>query len=363
MKLRIAILLAIAVIVLGPSTASVNADSWELPKKTKYYSPNKKYYLEVTPKKLESQLKYFEDKVGNKENAGALKGVPDNRAKAAFYVRRDDGRYSRRKVFPLVNEVSPVSVVVSNNGDYFVTFDNWHSVGYGDDVVVIYRADGALVKKFGLEELLTEGDIETFRRSVSSMSWGGQHYLDESRGQLVLKVVSNGISAWDEGAKFHELKIDLATARPLEQKRDLFPQPRVLGTIAFEVAPQSSGQLPGEPTCSSPEHSGAFSDAVRIAPEQFFAKAVDRVLPSYPAIAKAAHVEGIVLVEMLVSKSGEVLCARSLSGHPLLRRPAVLGALKWKFEPFQGSGNAVGSVAVAFKLTEKDMNPNNSRKQ
>src|SRR5882762_8180901 len=134
----------------------VHGDEWRLPKKEKYYSPNKKYYLEVTPKKLESQLKYFEDKVDNKENAGAFPRLKDNRAKGAFYVRASDGSYSRKAKFPLVNEVSPVEAVVSNDGKYFVTFDNWHSVGYGDDVVVIYRSDGSVKRKFGLEELLTE---------------------------------------------------------------------------------------------------------------------------------------------------------------------------------------------------------------
>lgn len=72
-------------------TSGVRADEWALPKKQKYYSPNKKYYLQVTPKKLEGQLKYFEDKVDNRENAGALQGVKDNQAKAAFYGRRSDG--------------------------------------------------------------------------------------------------------------------------------------------------------------------------------------------------------------------------------------------------------------------------------
>ena len=34
--------------------------------------------------------------------------------------------------FPLVNEVSPVTALVSDSGNT-ITFDNWHSVGYGDD--------------------------------------------------------------------------------------------------------------------------------------------------------------------------------------------------------------------------------------
>src|SRR6266571_4169660 len=172
------ILLFVAALITLPFC--VRADEWRLPKKEKYYSPNKKYYLEVTPKNLQSQLKYFEDKVNNKENAGAVEGQKDNRAKGAFYVRTSDGSYSRKARFPLVNEVSPVEAVVSNDGKYFVTFDNWHSAGYGDDVVAIYHSDGSLVRKFGLEDLLTAGDIETLPHSVSSIWWGGNHYINDS---------------------------------------------------------------------------------------------------------------------------------------------------------------------------------------
>jgi TonB family protein len=353
--------IALTLLIVG-TFASVYADTWLLPKKEKYFAANKKYYLEVTPKKLESQLKYFEDKVQGRNNAGALKTATDNRAKGAFYARRGDGGYSKKAEFPLLNEVSPVGAIVSNNGDYVVTFDNWHSVGYGDDVIVIYRSNGALVKKFGLEDLLTEGDIETLPRSVSSIWWGGAHYIDDANGTLILKVVSNGKNTWDEDAKYHDLKIELATGRPLESKRDLFPQPRVFGSVDAATASESSDASPGNPTCAVAEDRFDSPEFVRVPSEQLYAKAKERPLPPYPPLAKAAHAQSTVIVELLVSKAGDVICARSLSGHPLLRRVAVTAALKWKFESIEVSGNpakVVGTVAINFKLTEKDVNPNN----
>ena len=360
MRRKIILSIACTLLVVG-AFISANADSWRLPKKENYYSANKKYYLEVTPKKLESQLKYFEDKVERRNNAGSLKEVKDNRAKGVFYACRADGKYSKKWEFPLVNEVSPVSVLVSSSGDYVITFDNWHSVGYGDDVVVIYRSNGTLVKKFGLEDVLTEGDIETLPHSVSSIWWGGKHYIDETNGHLVLKVVSNGKSSWDDGAKFQEVKIELATGRPLEPKRDLFPQLRVFARVDAGIAPEPSDASPSKPTCSSAEESFDSPEVVRIPSEQLYAKAKERPLPPYPPLANAARVESTIVVEVLVSKAGDVICARSLSGHPLLKAAAVAAALKWKFEPVEVAGNpvkAVGTVSLNFKLTEKDMNPN-----
>jgi hypothetical protein len=221
MRGRLLLLLTLTLLPLGLLQRPAAADTWLLPEKRKYYSPNKKFYLEVTPKELESQLKYFEDKVEGREDAGARKGVKGNVARAALYARGEGGGYLKRQEFRLVNEVSPVSALVSDGGAYVVTFDNWHAAGYGDDVVVIYGYDGTLIRKFGLEDLLTPRDIGKLPRSVSSIWWGGEHYIDEAKGLLVLKVVSNG-KLWEAGVTYQELRIELATGRPLEPKRDLF---------------------------------------------------------------------------------------------------------------------------------------------
>ena len=350
------------ILLTGVFVSSVDADTWRLPKKEKYHSPNKKFYFEVTPKNLESQLKYFQDKVDGEENAGALDKTKENRARGAFYARRSDGGYSRKSKFLLSNEVSPVSAIVSNNGAYIVTFDNWHGVGYGDDVVVIYRSDGTMIKKFALEDLLTEGDIETFSRSTSSMSWGRGHYIDEANSLLVLKVVANGKSSWEAEAKFHELKVDLAKGQPLEPKQDLFPQLRVFSSVDSGVAVETSGSSPSNPLCSSSENNFDLTGVTRIPSEQFYSSAKERPLSSYPPAAKAVRATGTVTVEVLVSETGDVICARALSGHLLLRAVAANNVLKWKFEAIEVSGKpakTVGTVAMNFMLTEKDVNPNN----
>ena len=353
--------LSFLLILLGISVCPVNADSWGLPKKRKYHSPNKKHYLEVVPKKLNSQLDYFEDKVEGRHDAGAVKGTKNNRARAAFYSLRADGSYSRKSEFLLVNEVSPVSAIVANGGRYAVTFDNWHGVGYGDDVVVIYRADGSLVKKFGLADLLTEGDLQTLPRSTSSIWWGGNHYLDEAKGLLVLRIVSNG-GGFGKEAKFHELKIELATGQPIEPKRDLFPQLRVSTSIDTSIASELTGGSSGKVTCISEEIGFDSPSVTQVSPETFFDRAKGlQPLPGYPVIAQAARVQGTITLEILVSRTGDVVCARRLAGGPpLLEGSALSAVMKWKFEPFVRSGEpvwAVGRIALNFKLTETWLRP------
>lgn len=351
-------LIATVTLVAGAFVQPTQADSWRLPEKEKYYSANKKFYVEVTPKKLESQLRYFEDKVAGRANAGAAKGESDNHAKAEFFARKGSDEYSRLAKFPLVNEVSPVSAIVSDQGDYFVTFDNWHSVGYGEDTIVIYRADGTVVRKFGLEDLLTAGDIETFSRSTSSMHWGGEHYFDEANKLLVLQIISNQRSENNQGVKFHELKIDLATGKPLEPKRDLFAQPRV--SIVTDPPPAAANAGAASSAASSaatcvPAEGESSANLTRLPPVELMARVNESPLPIFSPVAKAAHASGYVTVEILIGGTGEVLCVKALSGPVLHRAAAVYAVRQWKFAPNVDAGKpgpALGTIAFNFEFPE-----------
>jgi periplasmic protein TonB len=61
--------------------------------------------------------------------------------------------------------------------------------------------------------------------------------------------------------------------------------------------------------------------------------AIRRVLPQYPAIARAARAAGPVQVQILISEEGRVLSAEVLGGHPLLRQAALDAARQWGFRP------------------------------
>jgi len=78
-----------------------------------------------------------------------------------------------------------------------------------------------------------------------------------------------------------------------------------------------------------------------------------RVAPEYPPNAKAAGVSGSVVVEILVDESGNVISARALSGHELLRDVAVAAARQWKFKPVKLSGvpvKVIGTLTFNFNL-------------
>ena len=55
--------------------------------------------------------------------------------------------------------------------------------------------------------------------------------------------------------------------------------------------------------------------------------------PEYPPAAQAINISGSVNVQILIDEKGNVVLAKAVSGHLLLRPAAVKAALKAKFTP------------------------------
>jgi periplasmic protein TonB len=80
---------------------------------------------------------------------------------------------------------------------------------------------------------------------------------------------------------------------------------------------------------------------------------VTDVPPSYPPIARAAHVEGIVILEAVIGEDGAVRDVRVLRSIPLLDLAAVDAVRQWRFTPTLLNGQPVPivmTVTVAFRL-------------
>lgn len=213
--LRIGMLLSLLL------AASAMADSWLPPSVRSYASADGNWKLTVYPRGLTSQLGYFEDKVAGKPNAGGIPGDPQ-KSPIGHMERKQGGRWQTVWKSPLANDVSPVDAVVSNDG-VSVTFDNWHSVGRGDDAVVIYAADGVPVRKFGLSSFLPKPYINALPRSVSSIHWRGEPRIDEGKRELVIPLVvpsADGAGAYTDKERHVDVRFLLAdgSLMPLEGK-------------------------------------------------------------------------------------------------------------------------------------------------
>lgn len=160
--------------------ASVKADSWRFPDITRYYSENKKYFLEVHPANAD-----------NKRCYGIL-----------FHITEVDTLQMWES--NLVNAVAPVKVIVSNDGQYVSSFDDWYHAGYGKNVVVTYHTQGKLLFRYSLEELV-DPTVE-FRTTVSSRWWRREAFFQDSGRKLILRIKP-------EDRKEYAIAINLKTGK------------------------------------------------------------------------------------------------------------------------------------------------------
>ena len=111
-----------------------------------------------------------------------------------------------------VNDISPTNALIANSGKYVVTFDNWYETGVGSNVIVIYNANGKLVRSFSLEDLMSQEKIKQLPTSYTSVHWGNNHYIDQDQKTLVLNVADSGPSVmpYEGDAKFVKIRIRLA---------------------------------------------------------------------------------------------------------------------------------------------------------
>jgi hypothetical protein len=323
------------------------ADTWALPEKQTICSKNKKYCFQIIPKKLTSQLDYFKDKVDGKENSGGDKKVKKNLCRGIFSVRNNDGFLSKRWEINLVNEVSPVSALVSENGNYVVTFDNWHGVGYGNEVVAIYETtSGNLIWNLGLPDFLTDSDISELPTSTSSIWWGGNHFIDWDRSFLVLEISKNGKRRHETDAKFFQIRIDLRNGNMLDEKRDRLPTLRFLIEPSADQAAVAETEKLGDAAI----HCIGSDPSRWLSTKELVGKVLSKVIPQYSPAAKAVRATGQAVIAIGVSPDGNVTCVEPISGHPLLRMSIVNALQKWQFQESEQSffGAIVFSGAIAL---------------
>jgi TonB family protein len=116
-------------------------------------------------------------------------------------------------------------------------------------------------------------------------------------------------------------------------------------TTVFRAAPESNSA------------SGTSQLAQRVRTPQSISAGliISKVPPIYPPSARSARIQGSVVLNAVISRTGDILSLDVVSGHPMLA-PAALDAVKqWKYRPYMLNGNAVEvetTVTVNFALSE-----------
>lgn len=92
---------------------------------------------------------------------------------------------------------------------------------------------------------------------------------------------------------------------------------------------------------------------IRVGGQVQAAKMVRQVQPTYPQIAKTAHVQGTVILHAVIAKDGTVQELNYISGPPLLMKSAMDAVREWKYQPTLLNGDPVEvdtTISVIFTL-------------
>lgn len=68
---------------------------------------------------------------------------------------------------------------------------------------------------------------------------------------------------------------------------------------------------------------------------------IRRVEPVYPPLARAARIQGPVLLDAIISKDGTMQNLQLISGHPMLVSAAIAAVSQWRYRPYILNGEAI----------------------
>jgi TonB family protein len=116
-----------------------------------------------------------------------------------------------------------------------------------------------------------------------------------------------------------------------------------------EAADSQLQAAPPEPSQSSP----GVQNPLRIPAGVMAGNLISKVVPVYPPAAKAANVQGIVVLHALISKTGSVENLQVISGPQMLTSSAIEAVKQWKYKPYLLNGEPMDvetTINVNFSL-------------
>ena len=188
------------------------------------------------------------------------------------------------------------------------------------------------------------------------------HYLDSVKSTLVEK-------GWKQVGARHEFTIgDRGFDTDDYQSKDgslyvgIMASPLRNHELKFFVSAASLGRLEDlEKSISLAKFIPDWSAPNRVAVERFSGsrgpvtggKLVNRVDPVYPAAAKAAGIQGTVVITGLIGKEGAIDELYVLQGHPMLIDGAIEAVSQWRYDPYKMAGTPVPvhtEIVVNFSI-------------
>ncbi len=119
------------------------------------------------------------------------------------------------------------------------------------------------------------------------------------------------------------------------QPHPLMPQPFAVRAVK-PVSAVAAKETPAAPEPHQPQ--AAPGQAVRVAGGVIAGQILSKVAPVYPAEAKAACIQGSVILHAIIGKTGDIDQLQVVSGAPELQASAIDAVHQWKYKPYLLNG-------------------------
>lgn len=151
------------------------------------------------------------------------------------------------------------------------------------------------------------------------------------------------------------IQAPVTVPRSIDAAADTAPPTANLGEIA-KLGPGTAehiGDGGGAGTALIATAKVAPPGRVRVSAGVVRANCISCPQPTYPAVARAVHQSGTVVLDAVISKAGTIENLQVLSGPQLLQRAAMDAVRNWRYKPTVLSGQPVevqAEINVVFKL-------------
>ena len=100
-------------------------------------------------------------------------------------------------------------------------------------------------------------------------------------------------------------------------------------------------------------HAPSISRPVRVSQGVAQGFLLRQVRPVYPPLARAARIQGTVMLRAVIGRNGSIEYLQLVSGHPMLAPAAIAAVRQWRYRPYTLNGEPVEvetEITVNFML-------------
>jgi len=219
--------------------------------------------------------------------------------------------------------------------------------------VYAYRRPAADCKK-SLEATIAhpQDKKDRFEGGIEEFSAAGRDYfrINFTRGSggrhrcMICTVVDGRLLVWNAGAP-NQKGLDAIVAT----LNSITPLPQQTTTGSSQSTELKEGAAEAAP--SKPET--AQAERVKVASGVTTGLLIKKVTPIYPADARAAYIQGTVVLQAKISKEGDITDLELVDGPIELAGSAVAAVRQWKYKPYLLMGQPVAvetKIQVNYKL-------------